>query len=182
MAFLQTLTTSIHRSYTSSTSPSTINRSFTSWLLPPSLLAVLRLLISLYCFLVLFYAIGWQSGLGETAKVQQSFSYFTVLGYWGLAFYFAFAAAQTASAAWKGDGKAWLAGWSRGLRGAFAVFAGSVTVFPFVVTGEFLSGDLDWRVGAVLMFLCVQLFSGPYFPPMLLRPGLALLRIFPSMR
>lgn len=137
MSLLQRLTGSLHDSYTSSISPFTINRSFTSWLLPSAFFAILRLLISLYCFIVLFYAIGWQSGLGEDEKVQQSFSYFTVLGYWGLAFYFAFAAVQTGSVVWKEDGEAWLVSWPRGLRGLFAVFAGSVTVFPLVVTGEF---------------------------------------------
>lgn len=137
MASLQRLTGSLQKSYITSTSSSTINRAFTSWLLPPAFFAILRLLISLYCFVVLFYGIGWQSGLREDEKVQQSFSYFTVLGYWGLAFYFAFAAAQTGSLVWKSDGLAWLAGWPRWLRGVFGVYKASVTVFPFVVTGEF---------------------------------------------
>uniref|UniRef100_L2FNW7 Uncharacterized protein n=1 Tax=Colletotrichum fructicola (strain Nara gc5) TaxID=1213859 RepID=L2FNW7_COLFN len=63
----------------------------TSWLLSPYLLAACRALISLYIFVTRFFIIGWTCTHAEDGGctiVGQSFSYFTVLTYWGLAFYF----------------------------------------------------------------------------------------------
>lgn len=105
----------------------------TSWLLPPILLFAYRLLISLYAFTVLFFILGWDSTHGASATAGHQFSYFTVLTYWGLAFYFAFAAAHTASYVWRG--RPWLQGWPKVLKWLHSVFYASVTVYPFIVTG-----------------------------------------------
>jgi len=109
-------------------------RLFTSWLLPPTLLFAYRALISLYAFVVLFFILAWDS----TDDARYSFSYFTVLTYWGLAFYFAVAAAQTGALTWRG--RSWLQGWWGPARYAHSVFYATVTVYPFIVTGEFSFG------------------------------------------
>lgn len=105
----------------------------TSWLLSPTLLFAYRLLISLYAFVVLFFILGWESTHNASAQAEQSFSYFTVLTYWGLAFYFAFAAAHTASYAWRG--RPWLQAWPGWVRYLHSVYYSAVTVYPFIVTG-----------------------------------------------
>lgn len=121
--------------YLHSTSDPYILSLFTSWLLPPTLLFAYRALISLYCFVVLFFNIGWDEAHSTDYLARQSFSYFTVLGYWGLAFYFAVSAAHTASYAFRGC--AWLQSWPGPLKWLHSVFYATVTVFPFVVTGVF---------------------------------------------
>ncbi|EME78953.1 uncharacterized protein MYCFIDRAFT_83707 [Pseudocercospora fijiensis CIRAD86] len=81
---------------------------------------------------VLFLQIGWRCAHDACQAAAQSFSYFTVLGYGGLAFSFAFAAAHTASSRWKG--RPWLLDGPSSTRWLHSVFCASVTVFPFVVT------------------------------------------------
>ena len=68
------------------------HRFVTSWLLSPAALASVRLLFSLYAFLTQFVILG----LSGRVLDEQSFSYFTVLTYWGLAFYFLVAGVHTA--------------------------------------------------------------------------------------
>lgn len=121
--------------YVHSTTDEYVVRLVTSWVLPPSLLFVYRLLISLYAFVVLFFNLGWDDSHNENDVAKQSFSYFTVLTYWGLAFYFAFAGAHTASYAFRG--RAWLQSWPGALKWLHSVFYATVTVFPFIVTGVF---------------------------------------------
>jgi hypothetical protein len=55
--------------------PSTVVRYTTSWILPPIVLAFLRLLISLYIFVTLFVVLGTDTLLVR----QQHLSYFTNL-------------------------------------------------------------------------------------------------------
>ncbi|KXT11235.1 hypothetical protein AC579_5554 [Pseudocercospora musae] len=113
-----------------------------SWILPTSALFAWRLLASVYAFTVLFFHIGWRCTHDACEAARQSFSYFTVLGYWGLAFYFAFAAAHTATYRWKG--RPWLLDWPSCMRWLHSVFYASVTVFPYVVTAVYwgvLSGE-----------------------------------------
>lgn len=127
----------INKSYHASKSPSYITGLCASWLLPPFALCALRILISLYAFIVLFYIIGsWESSNDpdDASNAGRSFSFFTVLSYWGLAFYFAFAAVHTASLALKG--KAWLESWPGWLGWLHSAFYATVTVFPWVITGE----------------------------------------------
>ena len=124
----------IIQSFRASTTPSYVERLCTSWLLPPLCFFTLRATISLYAFVLLFTRIGYDSTHGEKLEVQQSFSYFTVLGYWGIAFYFAFAAAHTASYAFRG--RAWLQSWPGVLKWLHSTFYASITAFPFVVTGR----------------------------------------------
>src|ERR1700743_1200459 len=57
----------------------------TSWILPPAALFFIRALLSLYAFVTILFVIGWDGTHFGTAG--QTFSYFTHLTYWGLAFY-----------------------------------------------------------------------------------------------
>ncbi|KAK4984946.1 hypothetical protein LTR50_006286 [Elasticomyces elasticus] len=111
-----------------------IARFTTSWLVSPFLLSTLRASISLYAFVVLLTIIGHDRSRGADATVRRSFSYFTVLTYWGLAFYFAFAAAHTASYALQG--RSYLQRWPVALQRLHAVFYCTITVYPFLVTSK----------------------------------------------
>jgi hypothetical protein len=57
-----------------------------------------------------------------------------VLGYWGLAFYYAVSSAHSFSF-WM-YGESWLQKWPRSLQWLHSLFYATVTVFPFVVTGK----------------------------------------------
>ncbi|EME40508.1 hypothetical protein DOTSEDRAFT_177538 [Dothistroma septosporum NZE10] len=127
----------IQNSYTSSTTDEYVQGLCRSWALPSLVLAGIRAVFSIYAFVVLFYQIGFRLGNGQAAVVQQSFSYFTVLGYWGLAFYFAFASAHTIS--YSLSGRAWLQSWPSVLRWLHSVFYASVMVYPFIVTAVYWS-------------------------------------------
>lgn len=135
------------QSYRASKTPSYATGLSASWLLHPWILFAVRALISLYAFVVLFYRIGrWESSNDpeDEGDAGRSFSFFTVLSYWGLAFYFAFAAAHTASFAVRG--KAWLENWPGWLRWLHSALYATVTVFPWVVTAVF------WAVLAARVF------------------------------
>lgn len=135
------------QSYRASISPTSTTGLSASWILPPWLLFAIRALISLYAFVVLFYRIGrWETSNDpdDSENAGRSFTFFTVLSYWGLAFYFAFAAAHTGSLAV--TGRPWLDGWPGWLRWLHSAFYATVTVFPFLVTGVF------WAVLAARVF------------------------------
>ncbi|KAF2162440.1 hypothetical protein M409DRAFT_58210 [Zasmidium cellare ATCC 36951] len=125
----------IRRSYQSATTDLYIEQLCTSWILPTWLLGTVRAILSVYAFTTLFYIIGYRIAIGQAEGVQQSFSYFTVLGYWGLAFYFAFAALHTTSYALRE--KALLQSWPTWLKYLHSVFYATVTVFPFIVTAVY---------------------------------------------
>ncbi|CAK7229011.1 hypothetical protein SBRCBS47491_007104 [Sporothrix bragantina] len=121
----------------------------TSWLLPPAILAAVRALFSIYIFVTLIFVIVWDCehvSLGGCAAAGDQFSYFTVLTYWGLAFYFAVAAVHTATYALTGT--ALLDRFPRVLQHLHALFYSTITVFPFVVTAVY------WG----------KLYAGPWFP------------------
>ena len=114
----------------------------TSWLLPPYLLASLRLLLSLYAFATIITILA----RATAPAARHSFSYFTTLTYWGLAFYFLVAALHTFSYA--RTGTSWLRRWPRPLQAAHAIFYTTAVTFPFLVSIVF------WAV----------LYRGPWFP------------------
>ena len=126
---------SIERSYLYCTTEVYTERLCASWLLPTWGLFAWRTLVSVYAFTVLFTEMGYQDTHGEVVGTRQSFSYFTILGYWGIAFYFAFTAAHTGSRAFRGY--SFLSSWPGWLKWLHSVFYATVTVFPFIVTSEF---------------------------------------------
>ncbi|KAF2121084.1 hypothetical protein BDV96DRAFT_563551 [Lophiotrema nucula] len=104
----------------------------TSWLLPPSVLFAIRAFLSLYAFVTIFFIFGWNGTHGLSEDSEHSFSFFTNLTYWGLAFYFLFSAVHTCSY--------WLTTrplvneWPRTLQVAHGMFYSTITVFPWIVT------------------------------------------------
>ena len=107
----------------------------TSWLLPPLFLGCLRLLFSLYAFVTTFFTFGWNDSHHASQAVRQSFSYFTNLTYWGLAFYFLFSGVHTLS--YMHTGRSWLKGWPWPLQAAHAIFYTTVVTLPILVTAVF---------------------------------------------
>ena len=122
------------------------DRYTTSWLLSPLLLGCLRLLISVYSFVTIFFILGWDDSHDDSVAARRSFSYFTDLTYWGLAFHFLFSSLHTLSYA--RTGTSWLQRWPRPLQAAHTIFYTSVVTFPILVTAVF------WAV----------LYNGHWFP------------------
>ncbi|RDL33299.1 Uncharacterized protein BP5553_08738 [Venustampulla echinocandica] len=108
----------------------------TSWLLPPWVLFACRAAISLYAFVVLLFVIGWEASNHDgydINDVNNSFSYFTVLTYWGIAFYFLIAAIHTFSYALNG-GTPLLNRFPRPLQALHHLFWSTIITYPFLVT------------------------------------------------
>ncbi|KAL2261360.1 hypothetical protein VTK26DRAFT_4336 [Humicola hyalothermophila] len=122
----------------------------TSWLLSPWALFFCRALLCLYCFTTLLFVLAWQcvhSDEGCSAS-RDTFSYFTHLSYWGLAFYLLFASAHTFTYARSAGGAALLDRFPRPLQALHALLYSTVAVFPIIVTVVY------WAV----------LYSGGWFP------------------
>lgn len=118
----------------------------TSWLLPPILLASLRLLVFLYCLAT--QLTHWiYDGVNDSANlIGREFSYFTVLTFWGILFYSLVAGTHTLVYALKG--RSWLDRWPRPLQALHTFFYTTVVTFPFLVTIVY------WAI----------LYDGPWFP------------------
>jgi hypothetical protein len=69
-----------------------------------------------------------------SAASRHSFSFFTNLTYWGLAFYYAFAAIHTGSYCF--TGASFLSRWPRALQIAHSMYYSTVVVYPFIVTSK----------------------------------------------
>lgn len=108
-------------------------RFVTSWILPPGVLFGFRALLSIYAFTTIFTIFGWNGSHGMSESSKHSFSYFTHLTYWGLAFYHAFSAIHTASY-WL-TGTPFLARWPKALQIAHSMFYSTVVIYPWIVTG-----------------------------------------------
>ncbi|TGJ86648.1 hypothetical protein E0Z10_g2080 [Xylaria hypoxylon] len=106
----------------------------TSWLVPPYVLFAIRLLISLYAFTTLLFNIGYacaDASRGGCEASRANFSFFTVLSYWGLAFYFLIAAFHTFVYARRGSAP--LDTWPRPLQYLHALLYSSIITYPFLV-------------------------------------------------
>ncbi|KAK8072493.1 hypothetical protein PG996_005841 [Apiospora saccharicola] len=110
----------------------------TSWLVSPYVLFGCRAIISLYTFTTLFVVLGWNCthpGPDSEYTCQASaatFSYFTHLTYWGLAFYFLVSSIHTFTyARWH---VALLDKWPRPLQALHAFYYSTITCYPFLVT------------------------------------------------
>lgn len=108
----------------------------TSWLFSPGLLFGLRAALSLYAFTTIFTIFGYNGANGLSKNSEHSFSFFTNLTYWGLAFYFLFSALHTGSYWLKGT--PFLARWPRFLQTAHGMFYSTVVVYPWIVTSKCL--------------------------------------------
>ncbi|KAI0432381.1 hypothetical protein F5Y09DRAFT_302034 [Xylaria sp. FL1042] len=106
----------------------------TSWLVPPYVLFAIRLLLSLYAFTTLLFNIGYacaNPSQGGCESARANFSFFTVLSYWGLAFYFLTASFHTFVYARRGEAP--LDTWPRPLQYLHSLYYSSITVYPFLV-------------------------------------------------
>ncbi|KHN94563.1 FAR-17a/AIG1-like protein [Metarhizium album ARSEF 1941] len=111
------------------------NRFETSWLLPPWMLLACRALISIYIFTTLFFIMGYtcsDASLGGCLAVRRSFSYFTVITFWGLGFYFAVSSVHTLTYVLRR--RPLLASFPRPLQALHSLFYTSVVTLPFLVT------------------------------------------------
>lgn len=103
----------------------------------------------LYAFIVEIFILSWyctHADLGSCTTSRTQFSYFTVLTYWGIAFYFLASATHTLIYAL--TGKPLLDRFPRPLQALHSLFYTTIVVYPFIVTIVY------WGV----------LFSGPWFP------------------
>lgn len=85
-----------------------------------------RCLQSLYSFITSFVVLGYNGG--------RSFSYFTILSWWGLSFYLTFAALHT----WwlLRTGTPLLNRWPRPLQALHSLLFTTIVTFPFIVTSK----------------------------------------------
>ncbi|TKX23437.1 hypothetical protein C1H76_4505 [Elsinoe australis] len=142
----------ITRAYGNTTSTPLFIRHITSWFLPPFALACIRALFSVYIFATILTTIGLQVSSGNAYASRVSFSFFTVLTWYGLGFYFAVSAihgfiysargrAGFASNSVVYDAEAGareqVGGFRGALRWAHGWYYATVTTFPFLVTGVF---------------------------------------------
>jgi len=128
MTFLNPLTASLPEAH----------RFSTSWLLPTPILAGLRLLIALYIFSTLSTTLGIEGVQWHNPSLAGTqFTYFTILTYWGLGFYFLVSGIHSAMTAVRGKSLLQNTGSVYAVaRWAHAGYYASVTVFPFIVTGK----------------------------------------------
>jgi len=108
------------------------NRFSTSWLFKANLLTIIRGIISLYIFSSIIAKLSYYAATNEKILDGQDFSYFTSLTFWGLAFYFAFAALHSWTY-WR-SGTPALARWGSVLGQLHSILYSTIVVFPFIVT------------------------------------------------
>ncbi|KAF2659150.1 hypothetical protein K491DRAFT_689514 [Lophiostoma macrostomum CBS 122681] len=104
----------------------------TSWILPPAVLCLARALLSLYAFTTIFTIFGYNGTHKLSEASEHSFSYFTNLTYWGLAFYFLVSAMHTCTYCLTRTPL--LARWTRPLQIAHGIFYSTIVVYPWIVT------------------------------------------------
>jgi hypothetical protein len=94
---------------------------------------------------VQLFILFWYVAHGEAVQARHSFSFFTVLTYWGITFYFLVASIHTF--AYARTGSPYLDRFPRQLQALHSLYYTSVTTYPFLVTIVY------WGI----------LFSGPWF-------------------
>lgn len=104
------------------------NRFQTSYILPPVVLAAIRLVISLYTFTTLIYRLA----ADDDKERDDYLCYFTNLSYWGLAFYFLVAAFH--GFRYHRTGSAPLQRWPRILQLLHGVLYTTIVNYPLLVT------------------------------------------------
>ncbi|PSR87410.1 hypothetical protein BD289DRAFT_354713, partial [Coniella lustricola] len=111
----------------------------TSWLLPPYVLCAIRATFGVYGILVNLIQVGYYcthpATYGGCAVSADEFSYFTVLTYWGLAFYNLTAAVHTFTYA--RSGSPLIDRFPRPLQALHAFYYTTITVYPFIVTAVY---------------------------------------------
>lgn len=107
------------------------HRFFTSWLLPPYLLASWRLLFALFAWADLFAVFAYD-GIHDPAAAGAQFSYFTDITWWGITCYMTIASLHTF--VYAARGYTWLDTWWRPLQALYSLFYTTIVTYPFLVT------------------------------------------------
>ncbi|KAG5289602.1 hypothetical protein I7I48_08973 [Histoplasma ohiense] len=110
----------------------------TSWLFSPLVFGVLRLIIFLYCLLVLIIVFALESSVGRGFLNRQSFSYFTSLAFSGVQWYFLISGVHSLLYAFKGR-SVLFDKWPRWLRSLHSLYYTTVVCYPFVVSAIYWS-------------------------------------------
>lgn len=93
---------------------------------------------------MLFFSLGWEgthSSAGGDHAAGHSFSYFTILTFWGLAFYFLTAAIHTFG--FVRTGSPLLDRFPRPLQALYSLYYTTITTYPFIVTLIFWGAIYD---------------------------------------
>ena len=104
----------------------------TSWAFRANHLTFIRALISVYVFASIIAKLSYYAATNQRILDGRDFSYFTSLTFWGLAFYFAFAAFH--SWTYWHSGTPALARFPVVLRQLHSIYYTTIVVFPFIVT------------------------------------------------
>ncbi|PHH75219.1 hypothetical protein CDD82_4540 [Ophiocordyceps australis] len=114
------------------------NRFVTSWIVAPFTLAAIRMTIGSYILSSILFIIAWScthpATTGGCVASRRSFSYFTVLAFWGQAFYFIVAAIHTFFHASCPGHLSLLSRFRRPFGALHSFFYSSVVVFPLLVS------------------------------------------------
>jgi hypothetical protein len=90
---------------------------------------------ALYTLLVELFKIGWYCSHDDCETARDEFSYFTILTYWGLGFYFLVSSVHTFTYARTGN--ALLDRLPRPLQALHAAFYTTIVTYPFIVTAVY---------------------------------------------
>ena len=118
----------------------------------PLVLACIRAVMSIYCFVTIITSYSWLAhntatiGLKDVnldsytiqqqkAAIGQSFSFFTYITFWSLGFYFLVSSIHTFMYAFRQ--RTWLHSWPKWLQLLHSLYYSTVTSFPFLVTAVF---------------------------------------------
>ncbi|EHY60286.1 hypothetical protein HRR83_000048 [Exophiala dermatitidis] len=127
--------------------PPVDTRSFTtSWLLPPLLLALLRLLVFSYALATQLANWIYDGTHSAARDIGREFSYFTVLTFWGILFYYLVAGVHTLVYSLRG--RDWLDRWPSALQQLHSFFYTTIVTLPILVT----------------LVYWIVLYDGPWFP------------------
>lgn len=117
------------------------NRFQTSYILSPAVLAIIRLIISVYAFTTLIYKLVYDSR--NDPHPNRHWSFFTNITYWGIAFYFLVSSFH--GIVYSRTGTAPLQRWPRILQLLHGLFYSTVVIFPFIVyVGPCRGMYMDW--------------------------------------
>ncbi|KAI1809300.1 hypothetical protein GGS20DRAFT_572615 [Poronia punctata] len=116
------------------------HRFVTSWLVSPYILFGIRAFMSLYAFTTLLVTIIYRCthpSLGGCTESRASFSYFTVLTYWGLAFYYLISSIHTftyITSSSSSSSSLLHTIFPRPLQTLHSLFYSTITTYPILVT------------------------------------------------
>ncbi|KAF2128825.1 hypothetical protein P153DRAFT_341095 [Dothidotthia symphoricarpi CBS 119687] len=149
------------------------SRSFVrSHFISPLLLAIIRAVLSIYCFTTIIIGYSWLASNIATQKLKdvnigsytihqnetsiaQTFSFFTFLTFWSLGFYFMISSIHTFMYTFRQ--RTWLHSWPRVLQLLHSMFFSTMTTYPFLVTIVFWGTmNSGWPAGRFEQWLNIS--------------------------